>query len=106
MSRVLKTFFVIFLIIGAGFAPNAYGRKQAPKKLSPQYAAIVLDAQSGFVWHEENADAKTHPASLTKMMTLYILFEALEKKQLKLSTRLKISTHAVNQIPSKLGLRV
>lgn len=69
------------------------------------YAALVIDARSGEVLHSENADARLHPASLTKMMTLYITFEAVRRGELTLDTKVKISQHAANEPPSKLGLR-
>lgn len=73
---------------------------------NPQkYAAIVIDARDGAVLHEESAQKKRYPASLTKMMTLYLLFEALESKKVKLGTRMKISKKAARQPPGKLGLK-
>jgi D-alanyl-D-alanine carboxypeptidase len=70
----------------------------------PPYAAIVVDANSGRVLHASNADSLRHPASITKIMTLYLLFEQLEAGKLKLDTRLPVSAHAAAQEPSKLGL--
>ncbi|MEA2874861.1 MAG: D-alanyl-D-alanine carboxypeptidase [Hyphomicrobiales bacterium] len=72
---------------------------------SPPYAAIVVDANSGNVLHNTSADSLRHPASLTKIMTLYLLFEQLEAGKLRLDTRLEVSEHAAQQAPSKLGLR-
>src|SRR5207247_1105867 len=72
---------------------------------SPPYAAIVVDANSGKVMHSENPDALRHPASLTKIMTLYLLFERLEAGKLKLESPLKVSEHAASQSPTKLGLK-
>src|SRR5262249_6457924 len=71
----------------------------------PPYAAIVVDDNSGQVLHEENADAPRHPASLTKIMTLYLLFEQIETGKLKLDTPLQISSFAAIQNPTKLGLK-
>jgi D-alanyl-D-alanine carboxypeptidase len=71
---------------------------------TPPYAALVVDANTGRVLHEANADAPRHPASLTKIMTLYLLFEQLEAGRLKLDTKLDVSDHASQQAPSKLGL--
>jgi D-alanyl-D-alanine carboxypeptidase len=72
---------------------------------SPPYAAIVVDANSGAVLHAANPDELRHPASLTKIMTLYQLFERLETGKLKLDTPLEVSAHAAGQSPTKLGLR-
>ena len=69
------------------------------------YAAMVIDARTGEVLHSRNADARLHPASLTKMMTLYIAFEAVRQGEITLDTRVRISQNAANEPPSKLGLR-
>jgi D-alanyl-D-alanine carboxypeptidase len=71
---------------------------------NPPYADIVVDANSGQVLHNTNADSLRHPASLTKIMTLYLLFEQLEAGKLRLDSRLEVSDHASQQAPSKLGL--
>src|SRR5262245_32471576 len=69
------------------------------------YADIVVDANSGAVLHATNPDARRHPASLTKIMTLYLLFEQLEAGKLKLDSALKVSSEAAGQAPTKLGLK-
>jgi D-alanyl-D-alanine carboxypeptidase len=71
----------------------------------PPYAAIVVDDKSGTVLHEVSADEPRHPASLTKIMTLYLLFEQLEAGALKLDTPLPVATRASLQNPTKLGLK-
>ena len=71
----------------------------------PPYADIVVDDKSGLVLHEVSADEPRHPASLTKIMTLYLLFEQLEAGKLGLDTELPISTRAALQNPTKLGLK-
>jgi D-alanyl-D-alanine carboxypeptidase len=78
------------------FASNAQAK---------QHEAIVIDAETGKVLHAVNADARTYPASLTKMMTLYLVFDALDSGRLKLDQHLTVSRHAAGQAPSKLGLR-
>ncbi len=72
---------------------------------SAPYAAMVIDARSGEVLHSRNADTRLHPASLTKMMTLYVTFEAIRKGEISLDTVVKISRKAASEPPSKLGLR-
>src|SRR5215204_6440798 len=72
---------------------------------SPPYAAMVVDAKSGRVLHAQNEDAPRHPASVTKVMTLYLLFEQLERGRVALDTPLQVSANASRQAPSKLGLR-
>ncbi|WP_458879840.1 D-alanyl-D-alanine carboxypeptidase family protein [Arenibacterium sp. CAU 1754] len=69
------------------------------------YAAHVIDARTGEVLHSRNADSRLHPASLTKMMTLYIAFEAVRNKEISLDTQVRISKHAASEPPSKLGLQ-
>jgi D-alanyl-D-alanine carboxypeptidase len=71
---------------------------------APPYSAIVLDVNSGKLLHSVNADELRHPASLTKIMTLYLLFERLETGRLRLNTQLAVSEHAAMQAPTKLGL--
>lgn len=68
-------------------------------------AAIVVDAKTGRVLYSSNPDARAYPASLTKMMTLYLLFEALDAGKVSLTSRIPISKHAAAQPPSKLGLK-
>lgn len=75
------------------------------ERYSPPYASIVVDANSGKVLQATNADSTRHPASLTKVMTLYLLFERLESGKLKMSSELPVSAHAAAQAPSKLGLK-
>ncbi|MBY0296476.1 MAG: SPOR domain-containing protein [Methylobacterium sp.] len=72
---------------------------------NPPYAAMVVDVKSGRVLHAVNEDALRHPASITKVMTLYLLFEQIEKGRMSLDTPLEISGNAARQPPSKLGLR-
>ncbi|MCH7711450.1 MAG: D-alanyl-D-alanine carboxypeptidase, partial [Proteobacteria bacterium] len=67
--------------------------------------SIVIDADSGAVLHEVNADTPNYPASLAKMMTLYMVFEALEDGDLRLDQRITVSRRAARQPSSKLGLR-
>jgi D-alanyl-D-alanine carboxypeptidase len=73
--------------------------------LAAPNAAIVVDAKSGKVLYSSNADAKRHPASLTKMMTLYMLFESIDSGKTSLKTRIKMSSRCAGQAPSKLGLK-
>jgi D-alanyl-D-alanine carboxypeptidase len=70
-----------------------------------RYAAIVVDGNTGDELHHAKADSLRHPASLTKIMTLYMLFEQLDAGKFKLNTPLDVSAHAASQSPTKLGLR-
>lgn len=69
------------------------------------YAAYVMDARTGETLYSENAETRLHPASLTKMMTLYIAFEEIEKGNLSLDTMVTVSKNAAAQPPSRLGLK-
>lgn len=69
------------------------------------FAAYVMDARTGKEIHSQNANTRLHPASLTKMMTLYLAFTAIERGQIRLDTKIPISQHAANQPPSRLGLK-
>ena len=69
------------------------------------YAAIVINADTGEVLHEENADTRLHPAGLTKLMTLYVAFDAIESGLVELDETIKISKKAEVEPPVKLGLR-
>ena len=76
-----------------------------PSAAIAKYASIVIDADSGAVLHEVNADTPNYPGSLAKMMTLYMVFEALEDGDLRLDQRITVSRRAARQPSSKLGLR-
>lgn len=94
-------------MVAAGTDPAdaRYRRHRSGGSYSPAYAAIVVDANSGEVMHAANADSARHPASITKIMTLYLLFEQLEAGRLKLDSELSVSAEASAQAPTKLGLR-
>jgi D-alanyl-D-alanine carboxypeptidase len=77
----------------------------AVSNYSPAFSSIIVDANSGSTLQATSADNLRHPASLTKIMTLYMLFEQLEANKLKLDTQMDVSVHASQQAPTKLGLR-
>lgn len=68
-------------------------------------ASIVIDANSGDVLQQNNADKQRYPASLTKMMTLYLLFEQIEAGNYDLNSRLSVSANAARQPPTRLGVK-
>jgi D-alanyl-D-alanine carboxypeptidase len=72
---------------------------------APPFSTIIVDANSGATLQANNADAQRFPASLTKVMTLYLLFERLESGKMKLDTGMPVSEYASEQAPTKLGLR-
>ena len=73
--------------------------------LRPPFSTIVVDANSGATLQVNNPDAQRFPASLTKIMTLYLLFEKLKSGKMKLDTMMPVSELASEQAPTKLGLR-
>src|SRR3954465_12713326 len=80
-------------------------RHEARSSYSPAFSSIIVDGNSGATLSANNPDALRHPASLTKIMTLYLLFERLESGKMKLDTEMDVSEHASEQSPTKLGLR-
>ncbi len=90
--------FVLIISMAVAVSTPGIGRA-AP------YAALVMDARTGEVLYETNADTRLHPASLTKMMTLYIAFEAIERGEISLDTMVKVTKNAAAEPPSKLGLK-
>lgn len=104
----LVTALVLLLVMAFGSTADAAGqtRKRVPRPApTPKDAALIVDATSGRVLYERNADASRHPASLTKMMTLYLLFEALEKGTMTMQTQMHVSPWAASQSPTKLDLK-
>jgi D-alanyl-D-alanine carboxypeptidase (penicillin-binding protein 5/6) len=102
------------LAVAVALATAAVSGLTAPTLASAQprfvtteskYAAIVMDASTGDVLYERNADAQRYPASITKIMTLYLTFEALQTGRLRPDDRIMVSQHAANMAPSRLGLR-
>jgi D-alanyl-D-alanine carboxypeptidase len=69
------------------------------------YAAYVMDARTGEQLYSQNADTRLHPASLTKMMTLYIAFQAIQRGEITLDSMVTVSSNASSEPPSKLGLK-
>ena len=92
------------LLLLVGFGLIAAYTQPLPAFAAP-YAAHVMDARTGETLFAENADTRLHPASLTKMMTLYIAFQEIEKGSLSLDTMITVSSNAAAQPPSRLGLK-
>ncbi|WP_291686248.1 D-alanyl-D-alanine carboxypeptidase [Bradyrhizobium sp.] len=84
---------------------HARHHEEARDSYSPAFSSIIVDGNSGATLSANNPDASRHPASLTKIMTLYLLFERLDAGKMKLDTEMDVSEHASEQAPTKLGLR-
>ena len=84
---------------------HARHQSEARESYSPAFSSIIVDGNSGATLSANNPDASRHPASLTKVMTLYLLFERLESGKMKLDTEMPVSEHASEQAPTKLDLR-
>jgi D-alanyl-D-alanine carboxypeptidase len=97
--RSLKRISAIVAMV-AGLAISA-----AFQAVAAPNAAIVVDAKSGKVLYSDQPDATRHPASLTKMMTLYMLFESINRRQTSPKTNIPVSRHCAGQAPSKLGFK-
>ena len=99
--------------LALGFALLLHLALSAPADSAPnpsfisdeRYASIVVDAESGRVLMASNPDQIVHPASLTKIMTLYMTFDALKRGEIRLQQQHTVSSHAASMTPSKLGLR-
>ena len=96
MQRILQ-FFTIIILMVCSFVATAHAGNS-------KYAALVIDADTGQVLQQEYAGASRHPASLTKLMTLYLTFRAIKHGRLTMDTPLKVSHRAAAQPRSKLGL--
>ena len=94
-----KSLLVILLAMAIGIAASA------PAAANAKYAAIVVDANTGETLFSSNADAPRYPASLTKMMTLYLVFEALQSGKINKTTKVPFSAQAAAEPPTKLGVR-
>src|SRR3954471_16874158 len=84
---------------------HARHHQEARQSYSPAFSSIIIDGNSGATLSANNPDASRHPASLTKIMTLYLLFERLDGGALKLDSEMQVSARASEQAPTKLGLR-
>ena len=99
-----------FACIAAAFAVTAAASMATAQTLQvpswePKYTAIVMDARSGEVLYSQRADSPRYPASITKIMTMYLAFEELAAGRLHTADMITVSPHAAAQAPSKLGLR-
>lgn len=96
LTRICGLFILVLVVANAVLVRSS---------LAAPYAAMVVDGHNGKILYSRHGDAKRYPASLTKIMTLYLLFDQLEEGKLKENSRLTVSKHAAAQPPSKLGLK-
>lgn len=101
--RLMALGLTLLVLVGLS-GPLATTRVEAQSGENSRYAAIVVDAGTGEVLFARHADSQRYPASVTKMMTLYLVFEALEKGTVHLDDVITVSPLAASQPPSKLGL--
>lgn len=104
LSNLLILFVFAFVMVAGPQAADAKARKKQASSENEKYASIVVDAQTGAILSQANPDKILHPASLTKMMTLMLTFEALEKGTLRPTDRIVVSRRAASMSPTKLGL--
>lgn len=105
--RLFVILFCVFALLAPDFADAARGRARRPAPSGvndPRYAALIMNPKTGEVYHSRAADTKRYPASLTKMMTLYLLFEALEQKKVSLGSKFKVSDYASVQPQTNISL--
>jgi D-alanyl-D-alanine carboxypeptidase len=104
----LVTFTTAILISSESADARRYKHRRhhvVRESYSPQFSSIIVDGNSGAVLSSNNPDGSRRPASLTKIMTLYLLFERLDAGKMKLDTEMEVSEHASEQAPTKLGLK-
>jgi D-alanyl-D-alanine carboxypeptidase len=104
--RLLSAISVAATLLAGGLAPSlAQAEVLRVNTSEPKYAAIVVDANTGDVLYNTRADSPRYPASITKVMTMYLAFEAINEGRLKLTDRVVFSPRAAGMSPTKLGLR-
>jgi D-alanyl-D-alanine carboxypeptidase len=103
--RPVRVVLVAVLVSALLALPAEAKRKRKRSFYAPPQASMVVDGYSGKVIHQSNPDEPRYPASITKVMTLYLLFEQMKAGKLKLNSELKVSAFAAAQSPSKLGLQ-
>jgi D-alanyl-D-alanine carboxypeptidase len=93
------------VVVSAATPAEAARKKNRGGGYNPPYAAMVVDAKTGRTLHAVNENALRHPASITKVMTLYMLFEQMERGRFRMDSPLRVSAYAASRPPSKIGVR-
>ncbi|MFN7128746.1 MAG: D-alanyl-D-alanine carboxypeptidase family protein [Brevundimonas sp.] len=106
MNRLLRHALIVLAVMGLSMSPSPWMKSPntANAQTSERYAAVVLNSETGELLFNRHGREKRYPASITKVMTLYMVFEGLEDGRLSLQDRVRISPRAAAQPPSKLGL--
>lgn len=105
MLRKFMIMIISLTLIVCSAEAKARKSKKKVRHKAPTQASLVLDAKSGEILHYHKASTKVFPASTTKMMTLYLTFDAIDEGRLSMGTRLKVSKRAAKMRPLKLGLK-
>ncbi|MTI16399.1 D-alanyl-D-alanine carboxypeptidase [Rhodobacteraceae bacterium RKSG542] len=99
LGKITGTLAAALLVVTLG------GNGLISANANPKYAGIVMDAKTGKVLYANNAHARRYPASTTKIMTLYVLFEEMEAGRTSLNTRMKVSKYAASRPPTKIWVK-
>ena len=107
VMAILLLFIMPFTMASPYTEARSYNSKSDQKgdKDNPKYASLVMDADTGRILSQRYGSKKLHPASLTKIMTMLLTFEAIDRGEIRKTTRVRISKHAASMVPSKLGLK-
>jgi D-alanyl-D-alanine carboxypeptidase (penicillin-binding protein 5/6) len=103
--KVVFIFLVLFSLASTASVADAAKKRATQSSSGPIPTSLIVDGKSGKILHAKNATVKIYPASLTKVMTLYLIFEALESGKLTLHQKLYVSKYATQALPSKLYLK-
>lgn len=102
--RAMGALLFLFFLVGCSTVRDPVEVLAVPGP-STKYAALVIDASSGSILYQADANARRYPASLTKMMTLFMLFEAMDQGRVSKTTEIPVSAFAARQPPSKMGIK-
>lgn len=101
LNKCIRILVLAAIMVSAFYFPS----RESAAKGNPKYASIVIDADTGAILSQRYANKKLHPASLTKVMTLMLTFDAIKEGRISLYDRVVISPYAASMVPSKLGLK-
>lgn len=105
MRHVILLWIAFWSGLSLAIAPNSTAQTAQPVPVTGRYASIIVDVDNQEIIHARQIDEARFPASLTKVMTLYLTFDALDQGRLKIDQPLPVSAYAASQPPTKLGLK-